>query len=59
MRGECFLEDPPFIKAQGGKSGDGGGGADSELATALPLAPFFAYCCWNGLAVLHAAPFFR
>ena len=57
VRGERFLEDPPFIESEG-KSGDGDG-ADFELATALPLAPFPAYCCWNGLAVLDAAPFYR
>lgn len=58
VRGERFLEDPPFVKAQGG-GGEGGDGGDWELATALPLAPYPAYCCWNGLAVLHAAPFYQ
>lgn len=69
-RGQRFVEDPPFVLQASPSSSSAAAsavhGTESSLEgekgikglSALPLAPFPVYCCWNGLAVLHTAPLY-
>ena len=52
--GQRFQWGPPFVRHVRGQAREGEGEAEVEYKEAFPV-----FCCWNGLVVLNAGPFYQ
>jgi len=53
-KGQRFQWGPPFVRHVRGQAREGEGEGEAEYEEAFPV-----FCCWNGLAVLDAGPFYQ